>query len=163
MFRGAAILPFCKRYSWKYHVVNTTWWSRPGLNPVQEPLIRKSLTVCTNVTFVSVEDYRVGPCYTKVRNRMCHNQLQGVVCTRLTCCATVGQAWGNPCERCPAKPGKSTHLGVVHNLLEGIENAGFASKTNQVFSVYYAKGIKKRNNRHQSFRICVRNSGREIT
>lgn len=50
------------------------------------------------------QDYRVGPCYTKVRNRMCHNQLQGVVCTRLTCCATIGQAWGNPCERCPAKP-----------------------------------------------------------
>lgn len=37
---------------------------------------------------------------------MCHNQLQGVVCTRLTCCATIGKAWGNPCERCPAKPGK---------------------------------------------------------
>lgn len=50
-------------------------------------------------------DYRVGPCYTKVRNRMCHNQLRGVVCTRLTCCATIGQAWGNPCERCPSKPG----------------------------------------------------------
>ena len=36
---------------------------------------------------------------------MCHNQLQGVVCTRLTCCASIGKAWGNPCERCPAKPG----------------------------------------------------------
>lgn len=52
------------------------------------------------------QDYRLGPCYTEVRNRMCHNQLQGVVCTRLTCCATIGKAWGNPCERCPAKPGK---------------------------------------------------------
>lgn len=50
------------------------------------------------------QDYRLGPCYTEVRNRMCHNQLQGVVCTRLTCCASIGKAWGNPCERCPAKP-----------------------------------------------------------
>ena len=56
--------------------------------------------------FSFVKDYRLGPCYTEVRNRMCHNQLQGVVCTRLTCCATIGKAWGNPCERCPAKPGK---------------------------------------------------------
>ena len=37
---------------------------------------------------------------------MCHNQLLGVVCTRLTCCASIGQAWGNPCERCPSKPGR---------------------------------------------------------
>lgn len=59
---------------------------------------------CKPIT--SVIDYRLGPCYTEVRNRMCHNQLQGVVCTRLTCCATIGKAWGNPCERCPAKPGK---------------------------------------------------------
>ena len=56
--------------------------------------------------FSFLQDYRLGPCYTEVRNRMCHNQLQGVVCTRLTCCATIGKAWGNPCERCPAKPGK---------------------------------------------------------
>ena len=67
---------------------------------------------------------------------MCHNQLQGVVCTRLTCCATIGQAWGNPCERCPAKPSKSTHLGSVHTVLEEIENAGFTSKTDQMFSVH---------------------------
>ena len=89
-----------------------------------------------NVNFVFVEDYRVGPCYTKVRNRMCHNQLQGVVCTRLTCCATVGQAWGNPCERCSAKPGKSTHLAAAHTMPEEIENAGFTSKTDQMFSVH---------------------------
>ncbi|XP_048583421.1 fibrillin-1 isoform X2 [Nematostella vectensis] len=49
-------------------------------------------------------DYRTGPCYTVVKNRMCHSQLIGVVCTRNLCCATIGQAWGNPCERCPPKP-----------------------------------------------------------
>ena len=63
------------------------------------------------------QDYRLGPCYTEVRNRMCHNQLQGVVCTRLTCCATIGKAWGNPCERCPAKPGKRAKTFKINFVL----------------------------------------------
>ena len=52
---------------------------------------------------------------------MCHNQLQGVVCTRLTCCATIGKAWGNPCERCPVKPGKLALIRLCV-FLTGIES-----------------------------------------
>ncbi len=31
----------------------------------------------------------------------CGGQLEGVLCTRQLCCATVGAAWGHPCQRCP--------------------------------------------------------------
>lgn len=46
-------------------------------------------------------DFRTGPCYTGARGSLCVNQLQGVVCTKTLCCATVGKAWGHPCEHCP--------------------------------------------------------------
>lgn len=52
---------------------------------------------------IDVADYRTGPCFTHVRNDMCQGQLQGVVCTKQLCCATVGKAWGHPCEQCPSK------------------------------------------------------------
>ncbi|XP_050520393.1 fibrillin-2-like isoform X2 [Daktulosphaira vitifoliae] len=45
-------------------------------------------------------DYRIGPCYTRVVNDMCQGQLEGVVCTKQLCCATIGLAWGHPCEQC---------------------------------------------------------------
>ena len=32
---------------------------------------------------------------------MCRGQLTGVVCTKALCCATIGAAWGRPCEQCP--------------------------------------------------------------
>ena len=32
---------------------------------------------------------------------MCSSQLEGVVCTKQLCCATIGVAWGHPCEKCP--------------------------------------------------------------
>lgn len=48
----------------------------------------------------SILDYRIGPCYTRVINDMCQGQLEGVVCTKQLCCATIGQAWGHPCEQC---------------------------------------------------------------
>ncbi|XP_078600661.1 fibrillin-2-like isoform X3 [Branchiostoma floridae x Branchiostoma japonicum] len=50
------------------------------------------------------KDYRTGPCFTKVENQMCQGQLSGVVCTKTLCCATIGRAWGHPCEQCPAQP-----------------------------------------------------------
>lgn len=31
---------------------------------------------------------------------MCQGQLEGVVCTKQLCCATIGLAWGHPCEQC---------------------------------------------------------------
>lgn len=48
-------------------------------------------------------DYRTGPCYTGARGALCVNQLEGVVCTKTLCCATVGKAWGHPCEHCSSR------------------------------------------------------------
>ncbi|XP_026325907.1 fibrillin-2-like isoform X2 [Hyposmocoma kahamanoa] len=45
-------------------------------------------------------DRRTGPCYTETRNALCTGALEGIVCTKQLCCATVGVAWGHPCERC---------------------------------------------------------------
>lgn len=53
--------------------------------------------------FYYVPDYRTGPCFRRVKNQYCAGQLTGVVCTRQLCCATVGAAWGHPCEECPKK------------------------------------------------------------
>ena len=44
---------------------------------------------------------RTGPCFSEVNTNMCRGQLTGVICTRLLCCATIGRAWGSPCEECP--------------------------------------------------------------
>jgi fibrillin 2/3 len=49
-------------------------------------------------------DLRTGPCFTQIQQNMCRGQLTGVVCTRALCCATVGKAWGIPCEQCPDQP-----------------------------------------------------------
>uniref|UniRef100_A0A7N9ATH0 Fibrillin 1 n=1 Tax=Mastacembelus armatus TaxID=205130 RepID=A0A7N9ATH0_9TELE len=49
-------------------------------------------------------DYRTGPCFASVNNQMCQGQITGIVCTKTLCCATVGRAWGHPCEMCPAQP-----------------------------------------------------------
>ena len=53
------------------------------------------------IFFCITKDYRTGPCYTIVKNDMCLGQLEGIVCTKNLCCATVGKAWGHPCEQCP--------------------------------------------------------------
>ncbi|XP_037292482.1 fibrillin-2 isoform X4 [Manduca sexta] len=45
-------------------------------------------------------DRRTGPCYTEQRGALCTGALEGVVCTKQLCCATVGLAWGHPCEHC---------------------------------------------------------------
>ncbi|KAA0701377.1 Fibrillin-2 Fibrillin-2 C-terminal peptide [Triplophysa tibetana] len=50
------------------------------------------------------QHYRTGPCFASVSNQMCQGQLTGIVCTKTLCCATVGRAWGHPCEQCPAQP-----------------------------------------------------------
>ena len=51
-----------------------------------------------------VIDLRTGPCFTQVSNLQCKGQLTGVVCTKALCCATIGKAWGNPCEQCVPQP-----------------------------------------------------------
>lgn len=62
-------------------------------------------------------DYRTGPCYTGHRGALCVNQLDGVVCTKTLCCATVGKAWGHPCEHCPSRLECDT--GFLKNLKTG--------------------------------------------
>lgn len=47
---------------------------------------------------------------------MCQGQLPGVVCTKQLCCATVGRAWGHPCEKCPfALPCDEGYLKNIHS------------------------------------------------
>uniref|UniRef100_A0A8C4Q1E3 Fibrillin-2-like n=1 Tax=Eptatretus burgeri TaxID=7764 RepID=A0A8C4Q1E3_EPTBU len=63
-------------------------------------------------------DYRTGPCFTQVSQRMCQGQLSGVVCTKTLCCATIGRAWGHPCETCPAQP-HPCRRGFIPNIRTG--------------------------------------------
>ncbi|MEE6503116.1 hypothetical protein FKM82_004742 [Ascaphus truei] len=63
-------------------------------------------------------DYRTGPCFTVVSNQMCQGQLSGIVCTKTLCCATVGRAWGHPCEMCPAQP-QPCRRGFIPNIRTG--------------------------------------------
>ncbi|KAG8519238.1 Fibrillin-2 [Galemys pyrenaicus] len=49
-------------------------------------------------------DYRTGPCFGHVGSEGCQRQPTGLLCTKALCCATVGRAWGLPCELCPAQP-----------------------------------------------------------
>uniref|UniRef100_A0A4W3HSE0 Fibrillin-2 n=1 Tax=Callorhinchus milii TaxID=7868 RepID=A0A4W3HSE0_CALMI len=63
-------------------------------------------------------DYRTGPCFTQVNNQMCQGQISGIVCTKTLCCATVGRAWGHPCEICPAQP-HPCRRGFIPNIRSG--------------------------------------------
>ncbi|XP_060119385.1 fibrillin-2 [Heteronotia binoei] len=63
-------------------------------------------------------DYRTGPCFTQVNNQMCQGQLTGIVCTKTLCCATIGHAWGHPCEICPAQP-QPCRRGFIPNIRTG--------------------------------------------
>lgn len=62
-------------------------------------------------------DRRTGPCFTDIRGSLCTSALQGVVCTKNLCCATVGKAWGHPCEQCPDY--LDCELGFLRNLSSG--------------------------------------------
>uniref|UniRef100_A0A803XPW0 Fibrillin-2 n=1 Tax=Meleagris gallopavo TaxID=9103 RepID=A0A803XPW0_MELGA len=66
----------------------------------------------------SFPDYRTGPCFTQVNNQMCQGQLTGIVCTKTLCCATIGRAWGHPCEMCPAQP-QPCRRGFIPNIRTG--------------------------------------------
>uniref|UniRef100_A0A803VCW3 Fibrillin 3 n=1 Tax=Ficedula albicollis TaxID=59894 RepID=A0A803VCW3_FICAL len=60
-------------------------------------------------------DYRTGPCFSQVNNQMCQGQLSGIVCTKSLCCASIGRAWGHPCELCPAQP-QPCRRGFIPNI-----------------------------------------------
>lgn len=49
---------------------------------------------------------------------MCQGQLSGIVCTKTLCCATIGRAWGHPCEQCPAQP-HPCRRGFIPNIRTG--------------------------------------------
>ncbi len=78
----------------QYNITSTCFW-----NSMQT----KCCISVLNMFCVS-PDYRTGPCFASVSNQMCQGQLTGIVCTKTLCCATVGRAWGHPCEQCPAQP-----------------------------------------------------------
>ncbi|XP_025772212.1 fibrillin-3 [Puma concolor] len=63
-------------------------------------------------------DYRTGPCFGQVGPEGCRHQLIGLACTKALCCATVGQAWGVPCELCPAQP-HPCRRGFIPNIHTG--------------------------------------------
>nr|XP_054395512.1 fibrillin-3 isoform X14 [Pongo abelii] len=63
-------------------------------------------------------DYRTGPCFGQVGPEGCQHQLTGLVCTKARCCATVGRAWGLPCELCPAQP-HPCRRGFIPNIHTG--------------------------------------------
>ncbi|KAF3829509.1 hypothetical protein GH733_003773 [Mirounga leonina] len=63
-------------------------------------------------------DYRTGPCFGQVGAEGCQHQLTGLVCTKALCCATVGRAWGLPCELCPAQP-HPCRRGFIPNIRTG--------------------------------------------
>lgn len=48
----------------------------------------------------------------------CQHQLTGLVCTKALCCATVGRAWGFPCELCSAQP-HPCRRGFIPNIHTG--------------------------------------------
>ena len=61
--------------------------------------------------------YRTGPCFRRAGPGTCSGQLEGVVCTKQLCCATIGKAWGHPCEKCPQN--LSCQLGFIRNVHTG--------------------------------------------
>ncbi|XP_025841448.2 fibrillin-3 isoform X4 [Vulpes vulpes] len=63
-------------------------------------------------------DYRTGPCFGQVGPEGCRQQLTGLASTKALCCATVGRAWGIPCELCPAQP-HPCRRGFIPNVRTG--------------------------------------------
>ncbi|XP_052610644.1 fibrillin-3 isoform X2 [Peromyscus californicus insignis] len=63
-------------------------------------------------------DFQMGPCFPQVRPEGCQRQLTGLMCTKALCCATVGHAWGLPCQLCPAQP-HPCRRGLILNVHTG--------------------------------------------
>lgn len=67
---------------------------------------------------ICLADYRTGPCFGQVGPEGCQYRLAGLACTKALCCATVGRAWGIPCELCPAQP-HPCRRGFIPNIRTG--------------------------------------------
>lgn len=57
---------------------------------------------------------------------MCQGQLEGVICTKQLCCATIGKAWGHPCEACPQ------HLDCEEGFLKNIHSGQCVGKCSYI-------------------------------
>lgn len=78
------------------------------------------LSVKIFIENVSDIDTRVGNCFLDIFARgdggiSCSAEI-GVGVTRASCCCSLGGAWGNPCELCPA-PNSSMHHSPVDLLV----------------------------------------------
>lgn len=74
--------------------------------PIQGRLIQtmnsKMNEILQQVVFFS-PDIRRGSCWMTVRNGRCEEEVRSNI-TKTDCCASVGVAWGSPCEVCPPPP-----------------------------------------------------------
>lgn len=92
---------------------------------------------------ILIPDYRTGPCFSQVNNQMCQGQLTGIVCTKTLCCATIGRAWGHPCEMCPAQP-QPCRRGFIPNIRTGAcqgESTVFATSDASLTGIRKRVGI----------------------
>lgn len=112
---------FCKKqYNLNFKVLLEFSSYRYSLDSKFIPsIVRSTLSCKIQWSFIFFfPDYRTGPCFTQVNNQMCQGQLTGIVCTKTLCCATIGRAWGHPCEMCPAQP-QPCRRGFIPNIRTG--------------------------------------------
>lgn len=118
------ISPFCRRGKWGSEVEWTSqgiiWGQWFGVKQDGAQVSSAGGFWFSGLSWLSplFSDYRTGPCFTVVSNQMCQGQLSGIVCTKTLCCATVGRAWGHPCEMCPAQP-HPCRRGFIPNIRTG--------------------------------------------
>ncbi|CAK8693060.1 unnamed protein product [Clavelina lepadiformis] len=106
-------------------------------------------------------DYRKGPCFLTRANNTCTNELSGVMCTKLYCCATVGEGWGHPCEECPARVGNCTkgrlppHCTDINEceIMRGLCEGGTCVNTDGSFRCECPKGFRYNPVTHQCIDI----------
>lgn len=113
--------------------------------------------ICTNLSRNTpqkrspfVLDFRQGPCYKEVKNLRCQGQVTTLVCTKELCCATIGKAWGSPCERCPANPGNSLGISPIQKTISTRREIARLRKT---YAFSCESGAIKRTNH-----LCSQNS-----
>jgi len=102
-------------------------------------------------------DYRKGPCFLTRVNNTCMNEVASVMCTKLFCCATVGQGWGTPCEECPARVGNCTkgrlppHCNDINEceIMRGLCEGGTCVNTEGSFRCECPAGFKYDSETHK--------------